>query len=94
MLELGPDAAAEHEAIGALAGAAGIDLLVAVGEPASALAAGARGTGLVVRVVPDAAAAAALLAGQVRPGDAVLVKASRAVGLERVADELAKEHAS
>ena len=94
MLELGPDAAAEHEAIGALAGAAGIDLLVAVGEPASALAAGARGTALVVRAVPDAAAATAPLADQVRPGDAVLVKASRAVGLEHVADELVKEHAS
>ena len=94
MLELGPDTAAEHEAIGALAGAAGIDLLVAVGQPASALAAGARGTALVVRAVPDAAAAAALLADQVRPGDAVLVKASRAVGLERVADELVKGHAS
>lgn len=94
MLELGPDTAAEHEAIGALAGAAGIDLLVAVGEPASALAAGARGTALVVRAVPDAAAATALLAEQVRPGDAVLVKASRAVGLERVADELVKGHAS
>jgi UDP-N-acetylmuramoyl-tripeptide--D-alanyl-D-alanine ligase len=94
MLELGSDTAAEHEAIGALAGAAGIDLLVAVGEPASALAAGARGTALVVRVVPDAAAATALLVEQVRPGDAVLVKASRAVGLERVADELVKGHES
>ena len=54
-------------------------------------AAGARGAplgaGLVGRVghVPDVDAAVALLRGEVRPGDVVLVKASRAAGLERVA---------
>ncbi|MCS7006575.1 MAG: hypothetical protein NZL88_03360, partial [Gaiellaceae bacterium] len=38
---------------------------------------------------PDPAAAVVLLRGLVRPGDAVLVKASRAVGLEGIADEIA-----
>jgi UDP-N-acetylmuramoyl-tripeptide--D-alanyl-D-alanine ligase len=35
--------------------------------------------------VPDADAAVALLRGELRPGDVVLVKASRAASLERVA---------
>jgi UDP-N-acetylmuramoyl-tripeptide--D-alanyl-D-alanine ligase len=88
MLELGAHAGAEHEALGALAGAEGIDLLVAVGAAGPALVAGARGSGMKVAPVPDAAAASALLAEQVRGGDVVLVKASRAVGLDEVADAL------
>jgi UDP-N-acetylmuramoyl-tripeptide--D-alanyl-D-alanine ligase len=39
-------------------------------------------------LVPDVDAAIALLREQVRPGDAVLVKASNFVGLWRVADAL------
>ena len=38
--------------------------------------------------VPDAEAALAIVREQVRPGDVVLVKASRALGLERIADAL------
>ena len=38
--------------------------------------------------VPDVDAAIALLAEQVRPDDVVLVKASRSIGLERVAEAL------
>ena len=38
--------------------------------------------------VPDAAAALALLRAELEPGDVVLVKASRAAGLERVATAL------
>src|SRR5205823_1359351 len=44
--------------------------------------------GIETHVVADAAQAVALVAPLVRPGDAVLVKASRALGLERVADGL------
>jgi UDP-N-acetylmuramoyl-tripeptide--D-alanyl-D-alanine ligase len=92
MLELGRHADEEHAALGALAAASGIDLLIAVGAPASALAAGARevrGAGIEVRAVADAEGATAALHEELRPGDGVLVKASRAVGLERVADDLA-----
>jgi UDP-N-acetylmuramyl pentapeptide synthase len=37
---------------------------------------------------PDAAAAAALVPGLLEPGDTVLVKASRGVGLEAVVEAL------
>jgi UDP-N-acetylmuramoyl-tripeptide--D-alanyl-D-alanine ligase len=93
MLELGAHAESEHAALGALAASAGIDLLIAVGSPAASMAAGARRAGrghLEVRAVPDAAAATAVLSAEVHAGDGVLVKASRAVGLERVADEVVR----
>jgi UDP-N-acetylmuramoyl-tripeptide--D-alanyl-D-alanine ligase len=89
MLELGDEADAEHVAIGALAAEVGLDVLVAVGDRAEQLADGARGTRVAVLMVPDPAAASAVVSGEVREGDAVLVKASRAVGLERVAEALA-----
>jgi UDP-N-acetylmuramoyl-tripeptide--D-alanyl-D-alanine ligase len=38
--------------------------------------------------VPDRAAARALLSEVLRPGDVVLIKASRAFGLERLAEDL------
>jgi UDP-N-acetylmuramoyl-tripeptide--D-alanyl-D-alanine ligase len=41
--------------------------------------------------VPDGAAALDLLASQLKPGDVVLVKASRAAGLEGVAEVLLSE---
>ncbi|MGY1725908.1 UDP-N-acetylmuramoyl-tripeptide--D-alanyl-D-alanine ligase [Geodermatophilus sp. SYSU D01062] len=96
MAELGPDADAEHERLGRDAVAAGVDLLVAVGPDAvgmvsGATAAGARhgeGAGTQVASVPDRAAALDLLSEVLVPGDVVLVKASRAHGLEVLADGL------
>jgi UDP-N-acetylmuramoyl-tripeptide--D-alanyl-D-alanine ligase len=90
MLELGEQSAAEHIAIGALAAAEGIDVLIAVGNQADHLATGARGGRVSVLTVADPESASELVAHEVRAGDAVLVKASRAVGLERVADDLAR----
>lgn len=89
MLELGDQSDEEHEAIGALTAAAGIDVLIAVGRQAEHLAAGARGGHVSVVTVADPDDAPAVVAGEVRRGDAVLVKASRAVGLEQVAETLA-----
>jgi len=95
MLELGNHAGEEHAALGALVAAMGIDVLVAVGVGVEQLAEGARGSGaqgsgVVVVTVPDAAAATDYVTREVRFGDAVLVKASRAVGLEAVADALVR----
>jgi UDP-N-acetylmuramoyl-tripeptide--D-alanyl-D-alanine ligase len=85
MAELGADAAAQHERIGRLAARSGISRLVVVGDEAGPLHAGAVLEGADSVRVPDVAAAVDLLRGALRAGDVVLVKASRAVGLERVA---------
>ncbi|MCW3029618.1 MAG: UDP-N-acetylmuramoyl-tripeptide--D-alanyl-D-alanine ligase, partial [Solirubrobacterales bacterium] len=85
MLELGEDAPRFHREIGARAAARGIDLLVTVGPLAALMR---EGFGRDARSVADAAAAAELLGGLLRAGDAVLVKGSRGVGLELVAQTL------
>jgi UDP-N-acetylmuramoyl-tripeptide--D-alanyl-D-alanine ligase len=79
-----------HEAIGALAGALGVDVLVAVGkgEGPDAMAAAARAAGVSVYAVPDGDAAIGLLRESLRPADVVLVKASSMVGLSAVAAAL------
>jgi UDP-N-acetylmuramoyl-tripeptide--D-alanyl-D-alanine ligase len=93
MRELGAESTSEHDAVGRLATRTGIDRLVVVGQGARATHLGAglessAGPGTESAFVPDAAGAVALLLDQVRPGDVVLVKASRAAGLERVAEAL------
>jgi UDP-N-acetylmuramoyl-tripeptide--D-alanyl-D-alanine ligase len=92
MGELGADAPAEHERLGRDAVVAGVDLIVAVGADAvgiaeGAAAAGRRGGEESVHV-PDRAAARELLSEVLRPGDVVLVKASRSYGLELLAADL------
>ena len=84
MLELGPEEARFHAEIGAHARATGVDVLVAVGPRAAHFA---DGYGEVV-ALPDAQAAATALPALLRPGDTVLLKASRGVGLEIVASAL------
>jgi UDP-N-acetylmuramoyl-tripeptide--D-alanyl-D-alanine ligase len=79
MLELGPDEAAYHEEIGAYARDRA-DVLVTVGP----LAAHMRGD----QAAPDAVAAGELVRGLMRPGDTILLKASRGVGLQAVAEAL------
>jgi UDP-N-acetylmuramoyl-tripeptide--D-alanyl-D-alanine ligase len=86
MLELGPGEEAAHREVGAYAAAHGVDALIAVG-PLSALMAEAFGGE--THHVAGAREAAALAAELVRPGDVVLVKASRGIGLETVAEALA-----
>jgi UDP-N-acetylmuramoyl-tripeptide--D-alanyl-D-alanine ligase len=91
MAELGPDAAAEHDRVGRLATRLGIDRLVGVGEPGRVMVSAARMEGMwpeEAEAVPDADAAVALLAPALGPDDVVLVKASRVVALDRVADAL------
>jgi UDP-N-acetylmuramoyl-tripeptide--D-alanyl-D-alanine ligase len=83
MAELGPGAPAFHEEIGREVARHGVEALLAVGELARGYVDNATG----VPVVRWAAAEAAV--ELVQPGDCVLVKASRAVGLERVAESLA-----
>ncbi|MBW3607006.1 MAG: UDP-N-acetylmuramoyl-tripeptide--D-alanyl-D-alanine ligase [Actinobacteria bacterium] len=85
MLELGPQEQRFHGEIGDYATRRGIDVLVTVGPLAAAMAGSFRGT---LHVTTDAAAASELVREIVVPGDTVLVKGSRAVGLEVVAQSL------
>jgi UDP-N-acetylmuramoyl-tripeptide--D-alanyl-D-alanine ligase len=85
MLELGPGEAEEHRELGEYAARSGVDVLVAVG-PLSAETARAF-AGEAVQVA-DAAAAAAAIGDIVGPGDVVLVKGSRGIALEAVAEAL------
>ncbi len=87
MLELGPRERDFHEEIGAYAAAGGVGLLVTVGPLAAHMADGFSGE---VRSVSDADGAAALLGELLAPGDTVLVKGSRGVGLEGVGAALAR----
>lgn len=87
MAELGTDAPRYHTEVGELAARSGVDVLIAVGEQARAyLEGGVRET----RWAPDAAGALRELEAVLRPGDCVLVKGSRMMGLERIAGELGK----
>lgn len=92
MAELGDEALAEHDAVGRLAVRLNVSKLVAVGgREASWLQLGAYNEGSWGEEsvhVSDAQAAVDLLRNELRPGDVVLVKASRSVGLEWVAQAL------
>lgn len=85
MLELGPEERRLHREVGAHAAARGVELLVTVGPLAREMGKNLEGP---VHCVADAAEAAELLPGLLRAGDSVLVKGSRGVGLERVAQKL------
>ncbi|MGW7288765.1 UDP-N-acetylmuramoyl-tripeptide--D-alanyl-D-alanine ligase [Streptomyces sp. NPDC054847] len=92
MAELGDEALVEHDAVGRLAVRLNVGKLVAVGgREASWLQLGAYNEGSWGEEsvhVSDAQAAVDLLRRELRPGDVVLVKASRSVGLERIAQAL------
>ena len=87
MAELGPVEEAEHLRIGALAAELGFAEVIVVGHDPGI----ARGAGTVATTVDDPAEAPAAVKRRLRPGDTVLVKASRAVGLERLAQDLIEE---
>jgi UDP-N-acetylmuramoyl-tripeptide--D-alanyl-D-alanine ligase len=88
MAELGPGAPAYHRQIGAVAARTGVDVLVAVGPLARDYLQGARGVSE-QRWAPSVEAGLAALRQLLRPGDCVLVKGSRAMGLEAIAEAVA-----
>jgi UDP-N-acetylmuramoyl-tripeptide--D-alanyl-D-alanine ligase len=98
MNELGGQSRRHHEEAGGLAARAGVAGLIVVGKTgdAAAMLAGARAQrswhGDLVAVA-DPPAAVKALENVLAPGDVVLVKASRTVGLERVALALTGEAA-
>lgn len=93
MGELGEDAVVEHDAVGRAAVRLDVSKIIAVGENRAmhsvhqgAVMEGSWGEE--AKLVPDADAAIALLRAELEPGDVVLVKASQAIGLWKVADAL------
>jgi UDP-N-acetylmuramoyl-tripeptide--D-alanyl-D-alanine ligase len=94
MAELGGIAPEAHAAAGRLAAAAGAAVIVAVGAGTEPVLDGARGTdgwpGEAI-AAPNPRAALEILKNRLRPGDVVLVKASKVVGLWEVADGLLAE---
>ena len=93
MRELGDQSVAEHDAIGRLVVRLDVQRLVVVGEGARPLqqAAALEGSwGQESIFVPDVEGALEVLREELRAGDVVLVKASRAAGLETVAEELVR----
>ena len=85
MAELGAESDRYHEEVAALLDALGIEVVVAVGDPARRYVAGVD-NGL---VVADASAVDDILAVLER-GDAILVKGSRSVGLEGIPAQIQK----
>jgi UDP-N-acetylmuramoyl-tripeptide--D-alanyl-D-alanine ligase len=85
MLELGPREREFHAELGEQAQAAGVDVLVTVGRLAASMAESFGGE---IHAVADAGEAAAIVPELIAPGDVVLVKASRGVGLELVCTAL------
>jgi UDP-N-acetylmuramoyl-tripeptide--D-alanyl-D-alanine ligase len=88
MLELGEEERSFHAEIGAYARERGVDLLVTVGPLAAAMLEAYDGE---AQAVADAAEAASIVPELLEPGDTVLVKGSRGVGLEAVAEALAED---
>jgi len=90
MLELGADSRRWHERSGAHAAAAGLDVLIAVGTQAEAVAGAARAARPAIETMTfgDSAAAAGEVGHWVRSGDVILVKGSRATAMERVAEAI------
>jgi UDP-N-acetylmuramoyl-tripeptide--D-alanyl-D-alanine ligase len=85
MRELGADAASGHRRVGAFARTAGVDVLVAVGEPARLIAEGFGGEAIVTAGRDEALL---WLRENVSAADVVLVKASRGAALEVVVEGL------
>jgi UDP-N-acetylmuramoyl-tripeptide--D-alanyl-D-alanine ligase len=88
MAELGPEAPRYHAEVGRAAAEGGVDVLVAVGSLARAYLDGAAGVPT-VRWTAAPSEALAAVRELLEPGDCVLVKGSRALGLETLAEALA-----
>jgi UDP-N-acetylmuramoyl-tripeptide--D-alanyl-D-alanine ligase len=94
MLEVGQDTAKQHEALGREVADLKFAGLAAIGELAAHIANGARGAGLSrqhVLATLDPELAASALADWSRPGDWILIKASRGTRLERAVEALQRK---
>jgi UDP-N-acetylmuramoyl-tripeptide--D-alanyl-D-alanine ligase len=88
MAELGAGAASYHREVGAAASRAGVDVLLAIGPLARSYLDGARGVPS-TRWAPSVEQGLAALRQILQPGDFVLVKGSRSMGLEAIGEAVA-----
>ncbi|MEO8851257.1 MAG: cyanophycin synthetase, partial [Allobranchiibius sp.] len=88
MRELGESSLEAHRAVGAEAVDRGIDVVVAVGADAAAIADAAQQGGAVTHRPEDTDSAYELLVSHLRPGDVVLFKSSRDSGLRYLGDRI------
>ncbi len=91
MLELGASAEAQHADLGRHLATASVDRVLVLGEHAGTVVRAALRAGLTPGAAyapADKAEALALLRAELRPGDVVLVKASRGLALDTVAEAL------
>lgn len=88
MLELGAESEALHESCGKAAAAAGLDFVAGVRGLAKYIVEAAQQAGVSAAYFENAQAAGEWLRANLRPGDAVLLKASRGVRLEQALDAL------
>ena len=91
MLELGDISRAAHEEVGRQAVENKVDYLVTYGEQARRIAVVAAAKGLPTLHADTYAQAAETLLQKMQPGDALLVKASRGMALEKVLEIFYKE---
>jgi UDP-N-acetylmuramyl pentapeptide synthase len=89
MMELGPQETRYHREVGEAARAAGIDVLVAVGDRAAAYVAAA--DGVTSHHIATVEEAIEVVPGLIEPGDVVLLKGSRSMRLERIGAVIAPE---
>ncbi|MER5972329.1 UDP-N-acetylmuramoyl-tripeptide--D-alanyl-D-alanine ligase [Streptomyces sp. NPDC002055] len=90
MNELGADSRSAHEGVGHMVAELGLDQFIAIGgEEAQWMQQAATSAGAAAALhLPDQDTALALLRSTLRTGDVVLVKASRSVQLQQLADKL------
>ena len=91
MLELGDASEDGHRHTGEWAADAGVDQLIAYGPRSAAMADAAKAHGVVTVHCKNAEEVLQYLRQFVRPGDAVLAKASHAMGLEQLLQDFYKE---
>jgi UDP-N-acetylmuramoyl-tripeptide--D-alanyl-D-alanine ligase len=88
MLELGHRSEELHREAGRRLASLGVDLLIGVRGLARHMVEGAQGTGLAACYVETPEEAAEILCNQVRPGDLILIKGSRAVRMELALEKI------
>ncbi|MBQ6582248.1 MAG: UDP-N-acetylmuramoyl-tripeptide--D-alanyl-D-alanine ligase [Mogibacterium sp.] len=90
MFELGDDTEALHASVGAYAAASGLDLLMTVGKLSAAIAEAAKAAPDPLEILryEDRESAAEALKQILRDGDAVLVKASNGMALDKLVEAI------